>query len=123
MKTVCIITAALLCATGCIPDSGRATRNTPDEYDNDGLVCLKKSTHATRDENGVFTIRGTVINRRDTRLTYAEIRFTLYDAAGNQVGTAMANINDLASGAKWSFEAVAISPGGDKYSIASLSGW
>ena len=111
-----------LLATGCIPDSGRATRSTPEEYDNDGLVCLKKTISATN-ENGILTIRGTVVNRRDTRLTYAEIRFTVCNSAGHQTGTAIANINDLAPGAKWAFEAVTISPGDAKYSIASLSGF
>ena len=39
-------------------------------------------------------------------MSYAQVSYNLYDADGAQIGTALANTNNLASGGTWKFEAV-----------------
>jgi hypothetical protein len=70
-----------------------------DELEVDGLVLLRKSVVG---KGGQYTgeITGTVINRRDHKLRYAQISFSLFDASGAQVGSAIANINDLEPGGR-----------------------
>lgn len=38
--------------------------------------------------------------------SYIQIEYVLYDADGNQVGTALANTNHLKAGGSWKFEAL-----------------
>ena len=51
------------------------------------------------------TIKGVAKNNSKKNYSYASVEFSVYDSAGNNLGTALANINNLASGDSWSFEA------------------
>ena len=55
-----------------------------------------------------LTITGTITNVSGRRLTYAEVTFTVYNSSNVVIGTALANINYLDSGAKWNFSALAV---------------
>lgn len=50
-------------------------------------------------------ITGVAKNATRHNYAYASVEFSVYDSAGNNLGTAIANINNLASGDSWSFEA------------------
>ncbi|WP_293815016.1 FxLYD domain-containing protein [uncultured Parolsenella sp.] len=52
------------------------------------------------------TISGTFINLTDSQLGYVSISYNLFDADGNQIGTAYANTSNLDAGGTWKFEAV-----------------
>jgi len=98
-----------------------AARKAEEEYDADGLVLLKRTVKGEQGEFGT-TIIGTVVNRRDRKLTYAQITFNLYDNSGAQVGTAMANINGLEPGGRWNFKAIGLGGGSSRYKFSELSG-
>ena len=51
-------------------------------------------------------ITGTLTNNTDGQVSYIQVEYNLYDADGAQVGTALANTNNLQSGGVWKFEAV-----------------
>lgn len=51
------------------------------------------------------TISGQAKNNTGKNLSYAQIGFAVYDSAGNNLGTAWANINYLADGDTWNFKA------------------
>jgi hypothetical protein len=103
-------------------DKGDAATKNEDELEVDGLVLLRKSVTGRRGEvTGEIT--GTVVNRRDHKLNYAQITFNLYDASGAQVGSAIANINGLEPGGRWNFKAVTLGTDFVKYKFAELSGF
>ena len=52
------------------------------------------------------TIRGTAKNTSNHSYSYASVEFSVYDSAGNNLGTALANVNNLGAGDTWRFEAV-----------------
>lgn len=52
------------------------------------------------------TISGTFTNLTDSQLGYVSISYNLFDADGNQIGTAYANTSNLDAGGTWKFEAV-----------------
>ena len=56
-------------------------------------------------------IEGTVTNNSGRDLTYMQILIPTYDADGNKVGSAMANINNLKDGETWKFNAMDLSSG------------
>ena len=52
------------------------------------------------------TISGTFTNLTDSQLGYVSVSYNLFDADGNQLGTAYANTSILDAGGTWKFEAV-----------------
>lgn len=55
------------------------------------------------------TITGVAKNTSGKNLSYASVEFSVYDASGNNLGTALANINNLGKGDTWRFEATLLS--------------
>lgn len=55
------------------------------------------------------SILGVAKNNTGKDLSYVQIEFSVYDSAGNNVGTALANINNLGAGDTWRFEATLLS--------------
>lgn len=77
-------------------------------------------------ESDAFTtyITGIIKNNTDKEKSYVQVTFNLYDSSGNQIGTAIDNINNLASGGTWKFKAAALtSDGFASYELAEISGW
>ena len=58
-------------------------------------------------------IEGTVTNNSGRDLSYVQILIPTYDADGNKVGSAIANVNNLKDGETWKFEAIDSSGGVD----------
>ena len=52
------------------------------------------------------TISGTFTNLTDSQLGYVSVSYNLFDADGNQLGTAYANTSNLDADGTWKFEAV-----------------
>lgn len=50
-------------------------------------------------------VTGTLKNTSGKNWTYASVEFSIYDAEGNNMGTALDNINNLKSGDTWKFSA------------------
>ncbi|OUN85628.1 FxLYD domain-containing protein [[Collinsella] massiliensis] len=50
-------------------------------------------------------IDGTLTNNTEDEVSYIQVEYNLYDADGAQVGTALANTNNLQPGGVWKFEA------------------
>jgi hypothetical protein len=59
-----------------------------------------------RGEFGNLYIVGTVKNQSSKQYSYVQVQFNLYDAAGAQVGSAMANVNNLESFGTWRYRAI-----------------
>ena len=62
----------------------------------------------TTGQYGNRFITGTIENTCSKKLSYAQVTFILTDDAGNQVGSALDNINDLEGGATWKFNAIVL---------------
>ena len=50
-------------------------------------------------------IKGTIKNISGRDYDYVQVEYVVYDASGNNIGTAIDNINNLAAGDTWSFSA------------------
>ncbi len=57
------------------------------------------------DAYGIGKIVGTLKNTTNREYGYVQIEFNLYDSGGNQVGSTLANVNNLEAGRTWKFEA------------------
>lgn len=71
------------------------------------------------------SITGTYTNNTGAEQSYVQLSYNLYDADGNQIGTAYANTSNLADGATWKFEAIGSESSSEvaKYELADVTGW
>lgn len=54
---------------------------------------------------GMYTITGTLTNNTGDTVSYVQVEYVLKDADGAQIGTGLANTNNLADGTAWKYEA------------------
>lgn len=69
------------------------------------------------------TISGIIKNTTGKTFSSVSISFTLYDSAGNQVGTAFDRIDNLAGGNTWKFEALAVEDSATKFSFNGINAY
>ncbi|RJE47924.1 hypothetical protein A7K50_01390 [Dehalobacter sp. MCB1] len=71
----------------------------------------------TQHDQFAFYISGTLKNNTKKLYSYAQITFNLYDSNGNQIGMALANVNNFEAGGTWKFKAMGM--GGESNDVAS----
>lgn len=91
---------------GATGDDGRNyDEQYPDAWaynENQGLVLYDVSAEA---DEYTLTITGEVVNVGDEDYDYIQLNFGLFNDREQKVGTAFANISNLAAGQTWRFEA------------------
>lgn len=68
-------------------------------------------------------ISGVIKNNSGKDCSYVQITFNMYDADGNQVGTALDNINNLEKSGTWKFKAMSIEKEATSYKLAGITGF
>jgi N-acetylmuramoyl-L-alanine amidase CwlA len=68
-------------------------------------------------------IAGTVKNNTNKQYSYVQVEINLYDDAGNQVGSTLANANNLEPGGTWKFKAPIIEEKATKYKVKDVTGF
>ena len=70
-----------------------------------------------------YYVTGSIKNNTDKEYSYVQVTFNLYDAEGAQIGTAMANINNLEANGTWKFKAIGGTEEAASYKLAEITGW
>lgn len=71
-------------------------------------------------------ITGTAKNTSNKNYSYASVEFSVYGESGSNLGTALDNINNLAKGDVWKFEATLFSFPKEKpasYKLVEITTW
>ena len=113
-KTTNIITCILLaiigvvCATFAIVNLINMSPSTKDKLEiiNTELVFDSYVIDSTTHYN--VYVQGKAKNISGKNCSYASVEFSIYDVDNNNLGTALANINNLANGDTWEFNAMLI---------------
>lgn len=87
-----------------------------------GSLALKSSKWETG-EFGNKYVTGEVVNESAKTYSYAQVEINLYDASGAQVGSTLANVNNLAPGATWKFKAPVLEDSATKSQVKEVTGW
>ena len=66
---------------------------------------------------------GKVRNNTNRTYTYVQVEINLYDKDGNQVGSTLANVNNLEPGAVWSFKAPILEEEAVRFKVADITGF
>lgn len=83
-----------------------------------GLELVESSSE--RNEYGNLFITGTIKNHSNKTYIYVQVTFNLYDDSGAQVGTTMANTNNLEAGGTWKFKALVSEDNATKYKFTGI---
>ena len=70
-----------------------------------------------------YYVTGSIKNNTDRQYSYVQVTFNLYDEDGAQIGTAMANVNNLEANGIWKFKALGITEEVASYKLMEITGW
>ena len=74
-------------------------------------------------EYGNQIIVGVIKNNTSVDKDYIQVSFTLYDADGNNIGTAWTNTNNLKAGGTWKFEAGILEDNVESFELDEVTGF
>ncbi|MEN6391068.1 MAG: FxLYD domain-containing protein [Syntrophomonas sp.] len=69
---------------------------------------LEVIDHSVQKEQYSTYVIGTVKNNTDKQYSYVQVEINLYDTSGAQVGSTLANANNLEPNGSWKFKAVTL---------------
>jgi len=75
--------------------------------------------------NMFYYIEGTVKNNTDKTYDYLQVTYNVYDKDDNNLGTCLANNNNIEANGTWKFKAVCSGTAEDitNYKLAEITGW
>lgn len=109
--------------------SDNATKNKNENAKQESQTVVKprlevlKTYNCQLSEYGGNAACGVVINNTNRTMSYVQVEINLYDMNDNQIGSTMANVNNLAAGSKWVFKAPVMESGSYRWSVSDVSGW
>lgn len=133
MIIIAIIVVAII--AGVAGSSKNPTDSTKTNSGNSGKTSttdnekftLEDGHTGSSDEYGMsYTIEGSIKNNTDKQYSYVQVTFNLYDSDGAQIGTALANINNLEANGLWKFKAIGSLENGKSvasYKLMEITGW
>ncbi|MGG7143971.1 FxLYD domain-containing protein [Clostridium nigeriense] len=134
-KRVWFIVIVLLIIVGAINAAGGGNSTTPNGGTTEtGQVensTAKKEKFElvgeveTETDQFATYLKGVIKNNSGKDCSYVQVTFNLYDSEGNQIGTALDNINNLESDGTWKFKAMGIDVDGEiaSYKLAEITGF
>ena len=75
------------------------------------------------EEFGIRYIGGTIRNNTDKTYSYVQVQINLYDNSGAQVGSTLANINNLEPHATWRFKAIVLEDSAKTAKVKAITGF
>lgn len=84
---------------------------------------LEHLSNAVTSDDYCSYITGQVKNNSAKEYTYVEIRFTLYDKSGAEIGTAVDDISNLEAGGIWNYKALVTEAEATEYMFKELTGF
>jgi len=75
--------------------------------------------------NIFYYIEGTIKNNTDKTYSYLQVTYNVYDSEGNNLGTCLANNNNVEANDTWKFKAICSGETKNisSYKLAEITGW
>ena len=115
VKGFVLIVGLLVCLVACVAFIGSDSDTSSNDGGTQEQQEVKRNTDVdkyqiqildSRSDGFATYITGTLVADRD--YSYVQILIPCYDADGNKLGDAVANVNNLNKGESWKFEATSI---------------
>lgn len=115
VKGFVLVVGLLVCLVACVAFIGSDSDTSSSDSEVQEQQEVKRNTDVdkyqvqildSRSDGFATYITGTLVADRD--YSYVQILIPCYDADGNKLGDAVANVNNLNKGESWKFEAMSI---------------
>lgn len=115
VKGFVLVVCLLVCLVACVAFMGSDSDTSSSDSEVQEQQEVKRNTDVdkyqvqildSRSDGFATYITGTLVADRD--YSYVQILIPCYDADGNKLGDAVANVNNLNKGESWKFEAMSI---------------
>lgn len=124
---IVIILGVVVGASGNGNKTNNSTQTSTTVEQKQEKFTLQDGHKGTTDKYGMsYTIEGTIKNNTNKQYSYVQVTFNLYDSDGAQIGTALANINNLEANGLWKFKASGSFGNGKtvaSYKLMEITGW
>ncbi|MFZ1898067.1 FxLYD domain-containing protein [Methanoregula sp.] len=80
-------------------------------------------SHVMTGDYGVQYVAGTVKSNVNKQFTYVQVTVNEYDKDGAQIGSTLANVNNLEPYGTWKFKAVVIDKDAASFKVKEITGW
>jgi len=129
----CLVAVVALCVWACSsgksserPEPVKAPITTPSEGEGAVKEEAKEDLSVSdvkisRGDFGIRSITGIVTNNTNHEYTYVQVEFNLYDSDGAQVGSTLANVNNLEPQGRWKFEAMILEDRATEYKLKDIT--
>ncbi len=87
------------------------------------LPDLQVVNATTKSDEYTRYVTGTVRNNTEHTYSYVQISINLYDGSRNQVGSTMANVNNLEPGSTWNFKAIVLEDSATSFKVKEVTGF
>lgn len=74
-------------------------------------------------DGSIRYVVGRIKNTSGKDLSYVQVEINLYDRNGNQIGSTLDNVNNLANNATWNFKAIVLEDKVYRYEIVKVTGY
>lgn len=105
--------------------AARSTKNyatsAPASTASDSSALTANGEKFKRGQFGNVVFTGNIINTTGKKLSYVQVEVNLYDKNNVQVGSTLANINNLEPGVTWAFEAPVLEERAKSAKVAGIS--
>ena len=68
-------------------------------------------------------ITGSIVNKTDKEYGYLQVEINLYDASGAQIGSTLANVNNLEAKGTWKFDTMTLKEGVKTVKVKDVTGF
>lgn len=68
-------------------------------------------------------ITGSIVNKTDKEYAYLQVEINLYDASGAQIGSTLANVNNLEAKGTWKFDTMTLKEGVKTVKVKDVTGF
>ena len=124
---IVVVLGAIVGTSGSGTKTNNSTQTSTTVEQKQEKFTLQDGHKGTTDKYGMsYTIEGTIKNNTNKQYSYVQVTFNLYDSDGAQIGTALANINNLEANGLWKFKASGSFGDGKtvaSYKLMEITGW
>lgn len=129
LKIILIVLAIIILAS--IFSSSEETDNSESpkketEHPTEKFSVVENSEKGYADDYGfAYYIEGTIKNNTSKKYTYVQVSYNVYDSEGNNLGTCLANNNNLGANETWKFKAICSGEANNitSYKLAEITGY
>lgn len=108
---------------GTLSDGPKTSPQTPTTTATAKKSNLELVESSVQKEQYVRYVVGTVKNNSTKQYSYVQVEINLYDNSDAQVGSTLANANNLEPGATWKFKAPILEDNATKYKVKDVTGY